>query len=126
MGEYSVEVRSESFYLQGEYNGYDDEQLEECRARGVEPELYTKRRHGIFVCENGETGQGNVEILLEDIPKVRASLDAVEARLKESRGQNLEQIVAEAQEKEEQERVKALASRQGESVAPDELTKCEF
>lgn len=59
MGEYSVEVRRESFYLQGEYTGDG------------------QKRHAIHVYPD-PCGQGNVEILIEDIPKIRAALDQVE------------------------------------------------
>jgi hypothetical protein len=55
MGEYMVEVRRESFYLQG-----------------------TGKRHGLILypdVDNSDTGV--VEILIEDIPKIRAALDAV-------------------------------------------------
>jgi hypothetical protein len=65
MGEYSVEVRRESFYLRGE-DSYEDE---------VE--------HGIFLYPSPSTGrQGTVEILIEDIPKIRAALDHIENYLK--------------------------------------------
>lgn len=56
MGEYMVEVRRESFYLQG-----------------------TGKRHTLTLypdVDNSDTGV--VEILIEDIPKIRAALDAVE------------------------------------------------
>src|ERR1039458_10219245 len=96
MGEYEVEVRRESFYLRGEYNGHSDEDYE--RSKPEKP--YVERRHGIGVCENGDTDQGTVEILLEDIPKVRAALDAIEQHLEEARGPNLEDIVATARAKE--------------------------
>ncbi len=66
MGEYSVEVRSESFYLSGEdcYNG--------------------KRRHAIFIYPSSPNNreQGSVEILIEDIPKIRAALDVIEETIK--------------------------------------------
>jgi hypothetical protein len=76
MGEYSVEVRRESFYLMGEYNGPTDEEWKHERSQpGFK---YRKRRHGIVVYENDDTGQGTVEILTEDIPKIRAALDLVE------------------------------------------------
>lgn len=81
MGEYDVEERSESFYLRGEFNGLTDEEFSEykkAQKNGEEPPLYVKRRHGIVVYENGDTNQGTVEILNEDIPKVRACLDVVE------------------------------------------------
>jgi hypothetical protein len=61
MGEYSVEVRRESFYLRGEdaYNG--------------------DRRHAINLYPARPDGdQGTVEILIEDISKIRAALDQVE------------------------------------------------
>lgn len=64
MGEYSVEVRRESFYLQGE-NTFDGE-----------------KRHAIHTYPDA-CGQGNVEILIEDIPKIRAALDQVEQYLVE-------------------------------------------
>ncbi len=65
MGEYSVEVRSESFYLRGEQPKEQDS------------------RHGIYLYlshfYNGERArQGTCEILKEDIPKIRAALDQVE------------------------------------------------
>jgi hypothetical protein len=65
MGEYSVEVRSESFYLRGE-----DSYL-------------AVQRHALFVYPNPSPDgrQGTVEILIEDIDKIRACLDAVEAHL---------------------------------------------
>lgn len=64
MGEYSVEVRRESFYLRGA-DSYDKRQ-----------------RHAIELYPSSPDGrQGTVEILIEDIPKVRAALDAVEAHL---------------------------------------------
>lgn len=66
MGEYSVEVRGESFMLRGE-----------------EPRTaYDASRHGIFLYPTFKGGrQGSVEILIEDIPKIRAALDQVEAVL---------------------------------------------
>jgi hypothetical protein len=61
MGEYSVEVRSESFILRGE-----DSYLGE-------------KEHGLFVWAVPHDGrQGSVEILLADIPKIRAALDQAE------------------------------------------------
>ena len=63
MGEYSVEVRRESFYLRGQ-DSYEQ-----------------MRRHGINVYDSGH-GQGTVEILIEDIPKIRAALDRIEGYLK--------------------------------------------
>lgn len=59
MGEYTVEVRRESFCLRGEdtYEG--------------------PRRHAIHLYPN-DCGQGTAEILIEDIPKIRAALDQVE------------------------------------------------
>lgn len=64
MGEYSVEVRRESFYLQGDRT-FDGE-----------------KRHAV-TCYPDECGQGMIELLLEDIPKIRAALDQVEAYLKD-------------------------------------------
>lgn len=69
MGEYSVEVRRESFYLRGE-DTYDQ------AARHV-IELYPSSK-------DGSHKQGTVEILIEDIPKIRAALDLVEQCKKKS------------------------------------------
>lgn len=65
MGEYSVEVRRESFYLRGE----DTFAGEKTHAIYLYPNPYPNGR------------QGTVEIPLEDIPKIRAALDAVESFL---------------------------------------------
>lgn len=64
MGEYSVEVRRESFYLRGA-DYYDK-----------------KARHAFELYPNAATGQGTVEILIEDISKIRAALDQVENHLR--------------------------------------------
>ena len=61
MGEYSVEVREESFYLRGE-DSY-----------GVDAVP-----HGIFVYPSHDSRQGTAEIPIEDIPKIRAALDQAE------------------------------------------------
>jgi len=65
MGEYTVEVRRESFYLRGadSYNG--------------------DTKHGIYIYPNPPSQQGTVEILIEDIPKIRAALDHIENYLRE-------------------------------------------
>lgn len=55
MGEYSVEVRRESFYLRGDLHA-----------------------HRVFIYPWGEEGDGTVEFLTADIPKIRAALDQVE------------------------------------------------
>jgi hypothetical protein len=59
MGEYSVEVRRESFHLRG----------------GKEP-------HTIYVYPNYHLDvallEGSCELLIKDIPKIRAALDLVE------------------------------------------------
>jgi predicted transport protein len=68
-GEYSVEIRDESFYLRGEHT-FD-----------AKSAAHVERRHAINVYENGATGQGTIEILLEDLPKIRACLDLVEEAL---------------------------------------------
>lgn len=70
-GEYATEVRSESFYLHGET-----------------PKVAVEAaRHGIFLYPHYlNERQGSIELLLEDIPKLRAILDAVEAYVKEERG----------------------------------------
>jgi hypothetical protein len=64
MGEYSVEVRRESFHLSG----------------GKEP-------HTICVYPNYHLDvallEGTCEILIEDIPKIRAALDLVEKAVRE-------------------------------------------
>jgi len=62
MGEYSVEVREESFYLWSE----DDE------------------KHPIIIYPTYENEIGTVEILIEDITKIRACLDCIENYLKDS------------------------------------------
>jgi hypothetical protein len=116
MGEYSVEVRSESFYLNGEYNVLTEEELESYQAGET---MYHKRRHGIVVYENGETGQGTTEILIEDIPKLRAALDEVERHLEKAPGPNLDEIVAKAHEREKEERPDLGQEKQ-------ELQKVEF
>lgn len=67
MGEYSVEVRRESFYLRGE-DTYEGE-----------------RRHAFHLYPH-PCGQGAVEILIEDIPKLRAALDQVEAHVRDRSG----------------------------------------
>jgi len=60
MGEYIAEVRRESFYLQG-----------------------TGKRHTLTLYPDVDnTDTGVVEILIEDIPKIRAALDAVEQYVK--------------------------------------------
>ena len=61
MGEYSVEVRSESFCL-----------------RGADSYGKVSVPHGIFVHRDHESHQGTAEILIEDIPKIRAALDQAE------------------------------------------------
>jgi hypothetical protein len=63
MGEYSVEIRRESFYLRGQ-DSYDRPQRHAL-------ELYPSSN-------DGSHSQGTVEILIEDIPKIRAALDLVE------------------------------------------------
>lgn len=77
MGEYSVEVRKESFYLSGENN-----------AEIANDELrYVPRRHSVTVYPADETvNQGTIELLIEDIPKIRACLDNVERYLIDTRG----------------------------------------
>lgn len=72
MGEYSVEVRRESFYLRGE-DCYEAE-----NNGGAYP------RHVIY---HYGTRAGTVEILIEDIPKIRAALDQVERISKEGKDQ---------------------------------------
>lgn len=85
MGEYSVEVRDESFYLRGEYNVQENEAIAcpgNCDVIGSHKHSggirYVNRRHAITVHETGDSRQGTVEILIEDIPKIRAALDQVE------------------------------------------------
>lgn len=91
-GEYSVEIRRESFYLRGE-DGFEQTGEHPC-PQGcdvVGPHAhgewgYVEKRHALFVYPNDSgmdvpptlrTGQGTVEILLEDIPKVMACLRLV-------------------------------------------------
>lgn len=70
MGEYSVEVRRESFYLRGA-DTYE-------RAQRHAIELYPSS-------QDGRHSQGTVEILIEDIPKIRAALDLVEQNVRGTR-----------------------------------------
>lgn len=109
MGEYHAEVRRESFYISGAstfrwIRGRTDENrsvfaatpddftfdetqvhLIEIAETDARPEgdgwvcRYVRRRHGIYVYPDGPLHQGTAEILIEDIPKIRAVLDAVEA-----------------------------------------------
>jgi hypothetical protein len=65
MGEYSVEVRRESFYLRGEASHEG------------------KGEHAIYVYETNASGRGSVEIITADISKIRAALDAVERFVRE-------------------------------------------
>lgn len=65
LGEYSVEIKRESFVLSGS---------DSWGAVSVP--------HGIFVYPNYQSRQGSVEIDLADIPKIRAALDEIERRLK--------------------------------------------
>lgn len=69
-GEYHVEVRRESFYMKGAYQEFD---ARDCP------------RHAIIVYPSTDfpVSSGNVEILIEDIPKIRACLDTVEAVVNE-------------------------------------------
>jgi hypothetical protein len=61
MGEYSVEVRRESFIIRGE-DDYD-----------------SPRRHVLHLSPRRPGHRtGSAEILLEDIPKIRAALDQAE------------------------------------------------
>lgn len=91
---YHGEVRTESFYLSGAQNftwsRIDPETNERVfwdaderpEGEGWETGYYV-RRHGIYVYENPYTRQGTVEILIEDIPKIRAVLDQIEAHVKQ-------------------------------------------
>lgn len=104
MGEYSIEVRNESFYLRGSNNycwsryvGPEDEasgEADEVRDEGggYQTEISDRdfrpaggfiygveeRRYALTLYPSSDAGQGTVEILLEDIPKIRAALDQVE------------------------------------------------
>lgn len=86
MGEYNVEVRSESFYISGEDHTFAKADLpcpgagcdvvgEHRHSGGIE---YRKVEHSIFVYGD-RSGQGTAEILIADIPKIRAALDEIEA-----------------------------------------------
>lgn len=75
MGEYSVEVRRESFYLRGA--SLFDHDFEGAPIPDHVIYLYPS---------SGPTSKeraGTVEIELRDIPKIRAALDAIEDYLKE-------------------------------------------
>jgi hypothetical protein len=87
MGEYSVEVRSESFYLRGE-DTYGFGPPKPCPERcdvvgthhhGGEP-VWVKQKHAIYVypVPVQSARQGTIELLIEDIPKIRAALDQAE------------------------------------------------
>lgn len=85
MGEYSVEVRSKSFVLGGEDNFVVNNSVPcpgKCDVVGEHRHSgggrYERRRHAIEVYRHGDCGQGAVEILISDIPKIRAVLDTVE------------------------------------------------
>lgn len=104
MGEYHAEVRSESFYISGEPShawvrvknssaeqadrlegrlSYDDPRIEvsdsQTRPDGEGWTIrYIERRHAFFLYRDG-SGQGTAEMLIEDIPKIRAVIDAVAA-----------------------------------------------
>lgn len=87
MGEYSVEVRHESFYLFGEDpfvpGGTEPCHRSTCDVVGDHEHwakgTYEKKRHGIYVYPNPvvDGAQGSIELLIEDIPKIRAALDQV-------------------------------------------------
>lgn len=82
-GEYSVQTRSESFTLRGEWS---DERAE--RAAGL--------RHGIWVYPDVEGGQqGSIEVLLEDVDKLRVCLDVVQwVKATSERGEPFEDVPA--------------------------------
>lgn len=90
MGEYGVEVRSESFCLGGEYNF---ERIGEkpcpagCDVDGDHTHSeygHVKKRHSIIMYPvSEEVNQGTVEILIEDIPKIKACFDEIEKYLDE-------------------------------------------
>jgi hypothetical protein len=61
MAPYSVEVRNESFYISA-----------------------PDGPHGIFVYPNKASDQGTAEILIADIPRIRACLDEIEKHLRET------------------------------------------
>ena len=94
-GPFGAEVRSESFYLIGP-NSFQKVRSTpcppDCTAVGQHDHAadfeYVKQRHGIIVYpySPGESNQGTVEILLEDIPHIRAALDAIENHLRSKRG----------------------------------------
>lgn len=83
MGEYSVEVRRESFCIRGEDNFVRTGSRSCPPGCDVEGEhthaVYgnARQRHALTAYPN-DSGQGSVEILIEDIPKLRAALDQVE------------------------------------------------
>lgn len=70
MGEYRVEIRRKSFYLHGDGDS---------RASGGDG-------HAITVYPDLlDPDVGTIEVLLEDVPKLRACLDAIDSYLKEYR-----------------------------------------
>jgi hypothetical protein len=84
MGEYSIEVRCESFYLRGEDNFVRTGSRPcppKCDVEGKHVHAVydnVRQRHAITVYPKGDSRQGSVEILIEDIPKIRAALDQAE------------------------------------------------
>jgi hypothetical protein len=86
MGEYWVEVRRESFYLGGQ-DPYVPGDAIPCPGQGCTvigdhkhrgEGKYMPVRHGITLYMSPNGRQGTAEILIEDIPKIRAALDQVE------------------------------------------------
>lgn len=95
MGEYRVSVREESFFLRGASTWVWWRRISGGRmpAEGDEIEIHegesrpdgdgwtcghVARRHGIWVYPHGDSAQGQIEVRIEDIPKIRAALDLVE------------------------------------------------
>jgi hypothetical protein len=92
-GPYGVEMRGESFTLTGEFNFErvgDAPCPPGCTVDGEHKHGewgYVKKRHSITMYPaSDEVNQGTVEILVEDIPLIRAALDAAERYLREKRG----------------------------------------
>lgn len=89
MGEYHVEARSESFVIGGSSTHcWKNARTGEINTDEADPGagwVFSKYepRHAFFVYTYPKERQGTVEGLIEDIPKIRACLDAVEAYVRE-------------------------------------------
>lgn len=102
MKPYHLEARRESIVISGESNfawSMIDNQTgerilsdESARPPGGDWQCgYHQRRHAFWVYPNNDTGQGSVELLVEDIPKIRAMLEYAQ-RYYEACGHTFEEI----------------------------------